>query len=62
MILTKFLFQNAPEEDDERINIKPRRLPKKTDQNENSEDYEDEDNQNAQKSKGEKQPRRSDKV
>ncbi|CAF3600208.1 unnamed protein product [Rotaria sordida] len=44
---TQVLNKSATEEDDERINIKPRRLPKKRDENEHSEGYEDDDNQNV---------------
>ncbi|CAF4528574.1 unnamed protein product, partial [Rotaria magnacalcarata] len=39
--------KTATDEDDERINIKPRRLPKKRDENEHSEGDEADDNQNA---------------
>ncbi|CAF4626472.1 unnamed protein product [Rotaria sp. Silwood1] len=52
--------QSGNEEDDERINIKPRRLPKKHDENEHSEGYEDDDNQNIPNNKA-KSTRRTEK-
>ncbi|CAF3341578.1 unnamed protein product, partial [Rotaria sp. Silwood2] len=37
--------------DDERINVRPRRLPKKREDDEHSEGYEDHDNQNVPNTK-----------
>ncbi|CAF4297060.1 unnamed protein product, partial [Rotaria sp. Silwood2] len=52
--------KTATEEDDEHINIKPRRLPKKRDENEHSEGYEDDDSQHAPNTKA-KSTRRTEK-